>query len=93
MFRLLLFQFFKKLVHGILKFLIILAGFAGVDELQQGGEVLLFLRGFIPDIADQCAVEQAFGLDPEILAGFFAIPFVLAIMVLTSFRISFSLRM
>ena len=62
MFRLLLFQFFKKLVHGILKFLIILAGFAGVDELQQGGEVLLFLRGFIPDVADQCTVEQAFGL-------------------------------
>ena len=62
MFRLLLFQFFKKLVHGIFEGFIILAGFAGVDELQQRGKVLLLLRGFIPDVADQCAVEQAFGL-------------------------------
>ena len=61
-FRLILFQFFKKLVHGILEVFVILAGFAGVDELQQRGEVLLLLRGFIPDVADQCAVEQAFSL-------------------------------
>ena len=62
MFRLLLFQFLKKLIYGIFEGFIILAGFAGVDELQQRGEVLLLLRGFIPDIADQCTVEQAFGL-------------------------------
>ena len=62
MLRLLLFQFLKKLIYGILEVLIILAGFAGVDELQQRGEVLLLLRGFIPDVADQCAVEQSFGL-------------------------------
>ena len=68
-----MFQFLKKLVHGILKFFVILTGFAGVDELQQRGEVLFLLRGFIPDVADQCAVEQAFGLDPEILAGLLAI--------------------
>ena len=74
MFRLLLFQFLKKLIHRIPKFFVILTGFAGVDELQQRGEVLLLFRGFIPDVADQCAVEQSFGLDPEILAGFFAIP-------------------
>ena len=60
--RLLLFQFLKQFIHRILKFFVILAGFAGVDELQQRGEVLLLLRGFIPDVADQCAVEQAFGL-------------------------------
>ena len=57
MLRFLLFQFIKKLIHRILKFFIILTGFAGVDELQQRGEVLLLLRGFIPDVADQCAVE------------------------------------
>ena len=74
MFRLLLFQFIKKLIHRILELFVILAGFAGVDELQQRGEVLLLLRGFIPDIADQCAVEQAFRFDPEILAGLLAIP-------------------
>ena len=30
--RFLLFQFLKKLIHRILKFFVILAGFAGVDE-------------------------------------------------------------
>lgn len=74
MLRLLLFQFLKKLIYGIFEGFIILAGFAGIDKLQQRGEVLLLLRGFIPDVADQCAVEQAFGLDPEILAGLLAIP-------------------
>ena len=62
MLRLLLFQFLKKLIHRIPKFFVILTGFAGVDELQQRGKVLFFLRGFIPDIANQCAVEQAFSL-------------------------------
>ena len=62
MLRLLLFQFLKKLIYGIFEGFIILAGFAGVDELQQRGEVLLLLRGFIPDVSDQCAVEQPFRL-------------------------------
>ena len=60
--RFLLFQFLKKFIHRILKFFVILTGFADVDELQQRGEVLFFLRGFIPDVADQCAVEQPFRL-------------------------------
>ena len=62
MLRLFLFQFLKQIIYGILKFFIILAGFAGVDKLQQRGEVLFFLRDFIPDVADQCTVEQAFSL-------------------------------
>ena len=62
MFRLLLFQFIKKLIHRILKFFVILTGFACVDELQQRGEVLLLFRGFIPDVADQCTVKQPFRL-------------------------------
>ena len=74
MLRFLLFQFLKKLIHRILKLFVILAGFACVDELQQRGEVLLLLRGFIPDVANQCTVEQAFGLDPEIFARLLAIP-------------------
>ena len=52
MLRLLLFQFLKKLIYGIFEGFIILAGFAGVYELQQRGKVLFFLRGFIPDVAD-----------------------------------------
>ena len=73
MLRLLLFQFLKKLIHGIFEGFIILAGFAGIDELQQRGEVLLLLRSFIPDVANQCTVEQPFRFDPEIFAGFFSI--------------------
>ena len=74
MLRLLLFQLLKKLIYGIFEGFIILAGFTGIDKFQQCGEVLFFLRGFIVDIADECAVEQAFGLDPEILTGLLAIP-------------------
>ena len=55
MFRLLLFQFRKQFIHRILKFFVILAGFAGIDKFQQRGEVLFFFRGFIVDIADECA--------------------------------------
>ena len=73
MFRLLLFQFLKKLVHRILKFFVILTGFAGIDKLQQRGEVLLLLRGFIPDVANQCTVEQPFRFDPKIFARLLAI--------------------
>ena len=62
MLRLLLFQLLKKLIYGIFEGFIILAGFTGIDKFQQCGEVLFFLRGFIVDIADECAVEQAFGL-------------------------------
>ena len=61
-FRFRLFQILKQLIDGILKFLIVLAGFAGIDKFQQRGEVLFFFRGFIVDIADECAVEQAFCL-------------------------------
>ena len=74
MLRFLLFQFLKKLIHRILKLFVILAGFACVDELQQRGEVLLLLRGFIPDVANQCTVEQPFCFDPEIFARLLAIP-------------------
>ena len=73
MLRFLLFQFLKKLIHRILKLFVILTGFACVDELQQRGEVLLLLRGFIPDVANQCTVEQPFRLDPEIFARLLAI--------------------
>ena len=92
-FRLVLFQFFKKLVHGIFEVFVILAGFAGVDELQQGGEVLLLLRGLIPDIANQCTVEQPFRFDPEILAGFFAIPLCVGDNGIDQFQNILSLRM
>ena len=60
--RFLLFQFLKQFIHRILKLFVILAGFAGVDELQQRGKVLLLLRGFIPDVANQCTVKQPFRL-------------------------------
>ena len=61
-FRFRLFQILKQFIDRILELLIVLTGFAGIDKFQQRREVLFFLRGFIVDIADECAVEQAFCL-------------------------------
>ena len=35
-----------------MKFRVVLAGFTGVYHVKQGREVLFFLRGFVPDVAD-----------------------------------------
>lgn len=61
-FRFRLFQILKQFIDRILELLIVLTGFAGIDKFQQRRKVLFFLRGFIVDIADECAVEQAFCL-------------------------------
>ena len=65
MVRLLFLQCFKHQIHRILELFVILTDLHGIDELDQGGEVLLLLRCFIMDIADQCTVEQRFRLIPE----------------------------
>ena len=39
-------------------------------ELDEGGEVLFLLRGFVVDIADERRVEQRLGLLPEVVPGF-----------------------
>ena len=41
----------------------------GVDELNEGGEVLLLHRSLIVDIANERAVQQGFCFDPEIVSG------------------------
>ena len=63
-------QFFKHPVNGVFVFLVILAHFHGVDELKQGGEVLLLRWRFIVNVADQRRVQQRLSLRPELIAGF-----------------------
>ena len=63
-------QTLEHLIYGVLKILIVLPHLHGVQELDQRGEILLLLRGFIVDVADQRRVEQRFGLQPKIVAGF-----------------------
>ena len=63
------FQCIKHQVYRIFELLVILPDFHGVDELDEGGEVLLLHRSFIVDISDQCAIQQCFRLDPEIVSG------------------------
>ena len=46
-----------------------------VYHFQKGDEVLFFLRGLVPDIANQGTVPEAFRLDPEILGRFFTVAF------------------
>ena len=70
MLGLFLFQLRKHQVNRILKFLVILPNLHGIDELNEGGKVLLLHRGFIVDVADERRVQQGFCLDPEIVPGF-----------------------
>ena len=70
MIRLPLRQLLEGQIHVVLKGLIVLAHLHGVDELDEGGEILFLLGGFVVDIADECRVEQRLGFLPEVVPGF-----------------------
>ena len=55
-------QLRKKQVHRALISLVVLSGFTGIDQVQKRDEVLFFLRGLVPDVADQCGIIEAFCL-------------------------------
>ena len=63
----------KKQVHWALISLVILSGFTGIGSVQKRDEVLFFLRGLVPDVADQCGIIEAFCFDPEIFRRFFSL--------------------
>ena len=56
------FQISKKNVNRTLVVLVVFPGFTGIDKIQQCYEILFFLRGLVPDVADQSAVVQSFCL-------------------------------
>ena len=58
MIRLTACQLLEGQIHVVLKGLIVLAHLHGVDELDERGEVLFLLGGFVVDIADKRRVEQ-----------------------------------
>ena len=62
MVRLPFLQLLKQDIYRALVFLVILPGFTGVYQVQEGDEVLFFLRGLVPDVADQGRIVQALGL-------------------------------
>ena len=70
MIRLTACQLLEGQIHVVLKGLIVLAHLHGVDELDERGEVLFLLGGFVVDIADKRRVEQRLGLLPEVVPGF-----------------------
>ena len=70
MIRLTACQLLEGQIHVVLKGLIVLAHLHGVDELDERGEVLFLLGGFVVDIADERRVEQRLGLLPEVVPGF-----------------------
>ena len=63
------FQCIKHQVYGVFELLVILTDFHGVDELNEGGEVLFLHRSLIMDIANKRAVQQGFCFYPEIVSG------------------------
>ena len=52
MLRVFFFQSFKHEVYRVLEVLVVLAGFRRIYHFKKRREVLLVLRGFVPDIAD-----------------------------------------
>ena len=66
----LFFQFGKHEIHRILKLLIIFPDFHGIDELNEGGEILFLHRGLIVDVPDEGCVQKGFCFHPEIVTGF-----------------------
>ena len=73
MVRVALFQLIEHEVNGIFESLVILSGLRSVDQFEQGSEVFLVFRRFVPDIADEGGIVELFRLDPEILPGLIAI--------------------
>ena len=63
------FQCIKHQVYGVFELLVILPDLHGVDELDEGREILLLYRGLIVDIANECAVQQGFCFYPKIVSG------------------------
>ena len=56
------FQCIKHQVYGVFELLVILTDFHGVDELDEGGEILLLHRSLIVDIANERTIEKRFCL-------------------------------
>ena len=75
MLRVFFFQTFKHEVNRVLEVLVVLAGFRRIYHFKQRREVLFFLRGFVPNVADKGAVKEPFRFYPKILPGFFPVPF------------------
>ena len=61
-FRLLLGELFKQLINLVLEILVILPHLHLIEQINERGEVLLFLGQLIVDIPDQGDVQQRFGL-------------------------------
>ena len=62
MLRVFFFQTFKHEVNRVLEVLVVLAGFRRIYHFKQRREVLFFLRGFVPNVADKGAVKEPFRL-------------------------------
>ena len=59
------FQCIKHQVYRVFELLVILPDLHGVDELDEGREILLLYRGLIVDIPNQRAIQQGLCFDPK----------------------------
>ncbi len=64
-----LLQRFEHHIHCVFEALVVLPDLHGVDELNQGAEVLFLNGRFVVDVADEGGVEQGLCLHPEIIPG------------------------
>ncbi len=87
--RIFLFQRLKHEIHGIFEFLIIFSHFRSVDEFDQRGKILFFVRGLIVDVADERSIQSVSAFTQKSSPSLPS-PLVLVISAVTSFKMSFS---
>ena len=75
MFRVTFPESVKHQIHSVLKSLIFLPYFGGIEHFQQCGHVLFFLWGLVEDVRDERLIVKGFRFRPEIVSAFGVLAF------------------
>ena len=75
MLRIPFFQFLEHHIHWILVSFILFTGFAFIQKIQKGIQILFLFISFIPDKSNQCRVQQLLCFHPKIFGSFFPFAF------------------
>mgnify|MGYP007092017734 CR=1 FL=1 len=69
------FQIGEKIVEGRRAIVLLVLNRRRPEHFHYHSEILLLLRGFIPDISDECRIIELFSLHPEVLTGLLSLSF------------------
>ena len=75
MVRVFFLQLLKEQINSIFEVFIVLSCFTCINHINQHGEILFFLRCFVPDVCNQCCIIEFFCFDPKVLTGLLPLSF------------------